>query len=117
MNVNIDSLLKKSDSAISEILNKALSDKEVSAEEGLRLYKENTPKDGGNARRNTKRVGRTIIGDYPYAGVLDDGLYPNPPVNGTGKTTNGYSTQATKGMSEPTIAELTKQFNRFVKRV
>ncbi|MBS3925632.1 MAG: 5-amino-6-(D-ribitylamino)uracil--L-tyrosine 4-hydroxyphenyl transferase CofH [Nitrosarchaeum sp.] len=38
MNVNIDSLLKKSDSAISEILNKALSDKEVSAEEGLRLY-------------------------------------------------------------------------------
>ncbi len=38
MNVNIDSLLKKSDSSISEILNKALSDKEVSAEEGLRLY-------------------------------------------------------------------------------
>jgi len=38
MNVNIDSLLKKSDSHISEILNKALSDKEISAEEGLRLY-------------------------------------------------------------------------------
>lgn len=38
MNANIDSLLKKSDSSISEILNKALSDKEVSAEEGLRLY-------------------------------------------------------------------------------
>lgn len=38
MNVNIDSLLKKSDSSISEILNKALSDKEVSAAEGLRLY-------------------------------------------------------------------------------
>ena len=38
MNANIDSLLKKSDSSISEILNKALSDKEISAEEGLRLY-------------------------------------------------------------------------------
>ncbi|MCV0412201.1 5-amino-6-(D-ribitylamino)uracil--L-tyrosine 4-hydroxyphenyl transferase CofH [Nitrosarchaeum sp.] len=38
MNTNIDALLKKSDSSISEILNKALSDKEISAEEGLRLY-------------------------------------------------------------------------------
>ncbi|NJK77664.1 MAG: 5-amino-6-(D-ribitylamino)uracil--L-tyrosine 4-hydroxyphenyl transferase CofH [Nanoarchaeota archaeon] len=38
MNVNIESLLKKSDSFISEILNKALSDKEISASEGLRLY-------------------------------------------------------------------------------
>lgn len=38
MNVNIDALLKKSDSSISEILNKVLSDKEISAEEGLRLY-------------------------------------------------------------------------------
>ncbi len=38
MNVNIESLLKKSDSFISEILNKALSDKEISASEGLKLY-------------------------------------------------------------------------------
>lgn len=38
MNVNIDSLLKKTDSSVSEILNKALSDKEISAEEGLELY-------------------------------------------------------------------------------
>ncbi len=38
MNANIDSLLKKSDSVVSEILNKALSDKEISASEGLRLY-------------------------------------------------------------------------------
>ncbi len=38
MNVNIESLLKKADSFISEILNKALSDKEISASEGLRLY-------------------------------------------------------------------------------
>ncbi|MFB5605649.1 MAG: 5-amino-6-(D-ribitylamino)uracil--L-tyrosine 4-hydroxyphenyl transferase CofH [Nitrosarchaeum sp.] len=38
MNINIDSLLKNSDSFVSEILNKALSDKEISADEGLRLY-------------------------------------------------------------------------------
>ena len=38
MSTNIESLLKNSDSLVSEILNKALSDKEISAQEGLRLY-------------------------------------------------------------------------------
>jgi len=38
MSTNIESLLKNSDSFVSEILNKALSDKEISAREGLRLY-------------------------------------------------------------------------------
>jgi len=38
MNTNIESLLKNSDSVVSEILNKALSDKEISAQDGLRLY-------------------------------------------------------------------------------
>ena len=38
MSENIEALLKNSDSFISEILNKALSDKEISAQEGLRLY-------------------------------------------------------------------------------
>ena len=38
MSINIELLLKNSDSFVSEILNKALSDKEISAQEGLRLY-------------------------------------------------------------------------------
>ncbi len=38
MSVNIEVLLKNADSFVSEILNKALSDKEISAQEGLRLY-------------------------------------------------------------------------------
>ncbi len=38
MSINIESLLKNSDSFVSEILNKTLSDKEISAQEGLRLY-------------------------------------------------------------------------------
>ena len=38
MSNNIESLLKNSDSFVSEILNKALSDKEITAQEGLRLY-------------------------------------------------------------------------------
>ncbi|MEX2192089.1 MAG: 5-amino-6-(D-ribitylamino)uracil--L-tyrosine 4-hydroxyphenyl transferase CofH [Nitrosarchaeum sp.] len=38
MSINIESLLKNSDSFVSEILNKALSDKEITVQEGLRLY-------------------------------------------------------------------------------
>ena len=38
MSVNIEVLLKNADSFVSEILNKALSDKEITAQEGLRLY-------------------------------------------------------------------------------
>jgi len=38
MSINIDVLLKNSDSFVSGILNKALSDKEITAQEGLRLY-------------------------------------------------------------------------------
>lgn len=38
MSINIEALLKNSDSFVSEILNKALSDKEITAQEGLRLY-------------------------------------------------------------------------------
>ena len=82
----------------------------------LKEYKKNTPKDGGNARSRTIRRQNTIIGDYPYAGVLDDGLFPNPPMEGTGKTVFGYSTQAKQGMATPTIKELTKQFSAFVRR-
>lgn len=38
MSVNVESLLKNSDSFVSEILNKSLSDKEITAQEGLTLY-------------------------------------------------------------------------------
>ena len=39
MTINIESLLKNADPIVSEILNNALSDKEVSAQEGLELFK------------------------------------------------------------------------------
>jgi len=38
MNGNLDALFKNADSIVSEILDKALSDKEITAQEGLRLY-------------------------------------------------------------------------------
>ena len=34
----------------------------------------------------------------PYAATIEFGRYPNPPVRGTGRTIDGYSTQAPKGM-------------------
>jgi len=39
MTINIDSLFRNADPIVSEILNKALSEKEISAKEGLTLYK------------------------------------------------------------------------------
>ncbi len=38
MSVNVDSLLRSADPQVSDILNKALSEKEISAEDGLVLY-------------------------------------------------------------------------------
>lgn len=79
-------------------------------------YRKNTPKASGNARRNTRRKGNSVVGDYGYAGVLDQGLFPNPPKAGTGKTTGGYSTQAPKGMATPTIKYVQNQLEAFIKR-
>ena len=38
MSVNVDSLFRSADPQVSDILNKALSEKEISAEDGLVLY-------------------------------------------------------------------------------
>ena len=50
-------------------------------------FKDVTPVDKGNARRNTKLAGNEIVADYAYATRLE----------------NGYSDQAPEGMSKPTI--------------
>lgn len=93
----------------------------------LQNFKRETPRgDGpqaGNAKRNTKlkvSKGRKQIAiqtKYGYADVLDEGLYPNPPKAGTGKTIGGYSTQAQKGMSEPTSKQAEKDFDNFVRKL
>lgn len=89
--------------------------------ETLSEFKANTPRDKGSARRNTKlkkkRNEFTIIGDYDYSGVLDRGLYPDPPKAGKGKTRGGYSTQAPKGMVDPTLKFVEKQVKAFIKRI
>ncbi|SSY81044.1 hypothetical protein [Alysiella crassa] len=39
----------------------------------------------------------SLHNSLPYIKTLEYGLYPNPPKKGTGKTINGFSTQAPQG--------------------
>mgnify|MGYP003667062335 FL=1 len=106
-----DKLFQKQMRKITRYVDKELPKK------ALVIYRKETPKDTGNAQRKTKRRGKTIVGDYAYSNVLDSGKFPNPPKKGTGKTSNGFSTQAKKGMATPTIAKLDIMLDRFVRRV
>lgn len=84
-------------------------------------FKNNTPKDKGYAKRNTKlkrkNKGFDIVGDYNYSGVIDRGEYPVNPVSGTGKTIRGYSTQSPQGMTTPTGKFVDKAIRDFIKRI
>ena len=62
------------------------------APKGYKFFKSITPIRTGNARRRTRLQGQTIKGAYDYASRLDE----------------GYSRQAPKGMSAPTIDFLQK---------
>jgi hypothetical protein len=57
------------------------------ADVAYKTFKSVTPIRSGNARRKTKKEGKRIVADYPYAQRLEE----------------GYSKQAPKGMTEPTI--------------
>jgi len=76
-----------------------------STEDSYEYFKSITPKREGNARRNTKyRESNTkavINADYPYADRLD----------------KGWSKQAPKGMSEPTLKFLEKTLKKKFKRI
>lgn len=54
-------------------------------QQSLDEYKKLTPIRSGNARRKTRLVNDSIVGDYPYAERLD----------------NGWSKQAPDGMTVP----------------
>lgn len=89
----------------------------------LKRFKKETPRaipGGGNARNKTvlkKNVkGFEILGNYPYSGVIDRGEYPNPPKKGAGKTRNGYSTQASRGMVDPTKSYIERLLRRYFRR-
>lgn len=81
-------------------INKAVSD---SMNSTYRYFRRITPKRSGNARSNTDydRRNLEIIADYPYAARLDE----------------GWSKQAPKGFTDPTIDELERLINNYIKRV
>ena len=81
-----------------------------------------------NAKNNTKiknntSRGFTLIGDYDYSGVINEGLYPNPPSAGTGKTSGGYSiknlrkARPKKGLVDPTVAFIEKTLKKVIRRL
>lgn len=76
----------------------ALSDRDI-AKEGYEFFKDITPEKSGNAKRKTSLRDTEIVADYPYAGRLDQ----------------GYSRQAPKGMTEPTIKHLSEVFKKRIR--
>jgi hypothetical protein len=68
-------------------------------EQAYEVFVKSTPKDTGNARKNTRLRGETIEAKYPYATRLDQ----------------GYSRQSPEGMSKPTESFLQKTVNKIMK--
>lgn len=66
--------------------------------EAHRYFKSITPVKTGNARRNTFRSADGVEANYPYAARLDE----------------GYSRQAPRGMSDPTIEHMEQVFDKLV---
>jgi hypothetical protein len=46
-----------------------------------------------------------LVNNSPQAWVIEHGGYPNPPKKGTGRTINGFSTQAPAGVVGLTVIE------------
>lgn len=90
------------------------------ADELLATVTDRTPIDEGNAKAswhmdqydNRYRIYNTA--SYFY--VLEFGLFPNPPKQGTGKTVGGYSTQAPQGIVGITVAEFPQIVTRVTRR-
>jgi hypothetical protein len=64
-------------------------------------FKDVTPIKTGNAKRNTKKNGKKIEANYPYATILDKGRHM------TRRGMRG-SDQAPEGMSKPALEEVRK---------
>ncbi len=71
--------------------------------DAYKFYKQETPIQSGNARNKTKLKGsgKTIDSAYPYAGRLDE----------------GWSKQAPKGMTKPTIDKIESLVDKEIRRV
>lgn len=64
------------------------------------FFQKTTPRRTGNARNKTTLANDTVLAKYPYAGRLD----------------TGYSKQAPRGMSKPTLDFIRKLVNKILGR-
>lgn len=85
-------------SNISSNIERKLKKLERLPRDGHNFFKTTTPIDTGNARKSTKLVGNTIDAGYNYANRLNE----------------GYSKQAPKGMTDPTIDYLRKRVRQLL---
>lgn len=85
--------IKKMSDRMTPSLEKIKKDLETVPKQAHNFFVQKTPKQSGNARARTKLSGDEIRANYPYAKRLD----------------TGYSKQAPRGMTTPTID--------FIKRV
>ena len=92
---------KLDDSKFGREVRKAQGVPDRLADDAYKFFKKTTPIRSGNARRNTKLKGSSIQANYPYAQRLD----------------SGYSRQAPKGMTEPTIKYLNRKFEVLLRRL
>lgn len=93
-------------------IDKKINDAAVSL---LTKVQAKTPVDSGDARRSwvlskVSTAHYRVENQQPYIKVLEYGLYPNPPKGGKGKTVNGFSTQAPRGMVRISIEEVKNEF-------
>ena len=94
-------MLKVKDIQFKQLMND-LEDMPISVMKNVYPYYVNkTPIRSGNARNRTKLVNTTISSKYPYAERLD----------------TGWSKQAPKGFTDPSIDQLDKLIENYVKRV
>lgn len=68
--------------------------------EALQVWKKNTPKKTGNAKRKTTLKKDTIHANYDYAQPLDD----------------GWSKKKPQGMSKPTIDYIKKRLRKIIRK-
>ena len=61
MTINIDSLFKNADPVVADILNNALSEKEIPAKDGLELFNVKGVHVGPSCRLQIRRVGDTKL--------------------------------------------------------
>ena len=95
MKITVDtSIFKKRMKKLDEVPNQLMRN-------AFTELKDKTPVRSGNARNKTKLRNNTIRSDYPYAGRLDE----------------GWSKQAPKGFTEPTLEFMDKNVDKLIKRI